>query len=467
MVRKTKFYPHVRIIDIGHKGLCIGRTPEGEIVSVMNSLPGEIIAGDSRRKKKGLPLVRVQEVIQSSPDATMPRCAHFGLCGGCKWQHLVMDAQLKFKEKQVHDAMKRIGGVEDYEARPIVASPQVYAFRNKMEFSFSNHRWLSKDEIATELDIISRNALGLHPTGRFDRVVDVDKCHLVPEEVNEVRNFIRDRAIKLGLSFYDQKNHVGSLRSLIIRNNRQGELMVTMVFGEEYSDLLRELLHDIKHRFSQIISLYYIINKKKNDSIFDLELILFAGQKKLIEKIGEKIFEIGPKSFFQTNIYQTEQLYEAIKEEAAISHDDIVYDLYTGLGSIAIYLSDDSNQIFGVEEIPQAIGDARHNATLNDCTSLEFLAGKMEHLVVNKKLEDWPSPDVIITDPPRAGMHKDVVEFILDQAPRKIVYVSCDPATQSRDIKLLSSHYRLVSVQPFDMFPHTSHVESLAVMIKD
>lgn len=459
-----KIYKSVEVIDIGHKGHALGRTPDGEIVLIEDALPGAEISGSSRRKKKGLPLLRVEEVIRESPFRVTPRCVHFDVCGGCKWQHLAMEQQLHFKEQQVHNAIRRIAGVTDYEALPIVASPEWYGYRNKMEFSFSSKRWLTTTEVKTADDSIDRDALGLHPPGRFDRVVDIDTCLLMKHEVNSIRHFIKEGAKSLGLTFYDASAHSGIMRSLIVRSNRSDHYMLVFVVAMK-DPRVYQLMQMVADRFLQVRSIYCVVNAKANDSIHDLRADHFYGDYKLLEKIDDYEFEIGPKSFFQTNILQTEQLYRRVRELAQIQATDVVYDLYTGLGSIAIYLSGDSDKIYGVEEVPAAIEDARVNAQRNQC-STAFAVGRVEDLIDGGQLADWPRPDIVIVDPPRAGLHRDVVHYILALAPRRIVYVSCDPATQARDIAMMKDRYQIISVEPYDMFPHTSHVESVALLQK-
>jgi 23S rRNA (uracil1939-C5)-methyltransferase len=462
--RKIKEFERIDIIDIAARGKCVGRTAEGEIVLVEQVVPGDVIKGNAIRKRKGMWNVRRTEFIQKSPDRVQARCQHFEDCGGCKWQDLSIEKQLFYKEKQVHETIRRLGGVSEFEAKPIVASPRSFDFRNKMEFSFSNKLWISDQDKNSQVDIPASGGLGLHPPGWFEKVVDIETCHLIPDAVNEIRKFVRDIARELNLTFYDSKLHIGDMRNLRLRNNRKGEVMAVFIFGSELSDAHQDLMKQTQMKFSSITSLYSIVNTKANDSTFDLDAILQSGEHYLSESIGEVEFKIGPQSFFQTNIYQTEQLYAEVKRLAQLTGDEVVFDLYSGIGSIALYLADQASEIVAVEDVAAAVEDAKLNAKLNGVGHIKYHIGKMEELIGANDLNDLPKPDVIITDPPRAGMHAAVVQFILNQAPARIVYVSCDPATQARDISKMKEAYEVVSVQPFDMFPHTSHVESVALL---
>ncbi len=462
--KKKKEFSRIDIIDIAAKGKCVGRTEEGEIVLVDDVVPGDIISGNALRKRKGMWMVRPDQFHEYSTDRVEPPCAHFADCGGCKWQHLNIEQQLSFKQKQVFETMKRIGGYTDFDMRPIVPSPRSYQFRNKMEFSFSDKRWLGKHEIDATVDIQNAGGLGLHPPGRFDKVVDLEACHLIPEHVNDIRNFVRDTSRELGLTFYNARGHIGDMRNLMMRINRAGDIMVVFIFGSQLTDKHQQLMSQTQENFPQIVSIYSILNQKANDSTFDLNAELIYGDQYLTEHIGSTQFKIGPKSFFQTNIYQTEQLYEEVRQLAQLSGSEIVFDLYSGIGSIALYLADQAREMVAIEDVSEAVADAKINAKLNGVDHISYHSGKMEKLIEANQLHHLPKPDVIITDPPRAGMHEAVVRFILDQEAKRIVYVSCDPATQARDIKMLSEKYKLISLQPFDMFPHTSHVEAVALL---
>ena len=464
--RQPKEFNRIDIIDIAARGKCIGRADTGEIVLVEEVVPGDVITGNALRKKKGMWMVRADQFLELSPDRVEPRCQHFDDCGGCKWQHFSMEKQLEYKQKQVLETIRRVGGISDFKARPIVPSPRLYEFRNKMEFSFSDSRWLSQNEVGSDQDVNNSGGLGLHPPGWFQKVVDLETCHLIPNGVNEIRNFIRDKSRELGLSFYNPMKHIGDMRNIMMRINRAGELMVVFIFGSPISDDHNKLMNATRDLFSDIISIYSIVNQKANDSTFDLSAILVHGEKYLTEKIGDVEFQIGPKSFFQTNIYQTEQLYAEVKKLAHLTGEEVVFDLYSGIGSIALYLADQAKEIVAVEDVAEAVADARVNAILNGVKHITYHTGKMEKLIESSGLDHLPKPDVIVTDPPRAGMHASVVQFILQQAPARIVYVSCDPSTQARDIKLLTADYDLVSIQPFDMFPHTSHIESIALLVR-
>ena len=465
--RKKKVFDQVELIDIASRGKCIGRTVSGEIVLVEDGVPGDVINGHANRKQKGLWKVRVDELIKPSPHRVQPNCQHFLDCGGCKWQHFDIRGQLRYKEKQVFETIKRIGEFSDFIKLPIVPSPRTFGFRNKMEFSFSNRRWMSKSEIEGEANIDKNGGLGLHPPGWYQKVVDLERCHLIPDVINAVRNFVRDESRRLGLSFYDAIAHEGDMRNLIMRINRSGQIMLTFVFGSEPQEPHRQLMEMTINAFTEITSVYSILNEKLNDSIYDLTPQLIHGNQYLEESIGTIQFKIGPKSFFQTNIYQTEQLYAEVKKLAELTGNEIVYDLYAGIGSIGLYIADQAKKVIAIEDVAEAVADARLNAELNGISHMEYHTGKMEELIRSDQLSELPKPDVIITDPPRAGMHAAVIEFILMQAPQRIVYVSCDPATQARDIRMLAEKYKLLSVQAFDMFPHTSHVEAVALLEKN
>ena len=464
--RKKKEFDRIDIIDLASKGKCIGRASSGEIVLVEDVVPGDVITGNALRKKKGMWMVRRDDFIEQSVDRVEPVCTHFDDCGGCKWQHLSMEKQLHYKEKQAHETIRRVGGVSEFNALPIVPSPRTLEFRNKMEFSFSDSRWLNSNEIGENDEVKNDGGLGLHPPGWFQKVVDLETCHLIPNRINEIRNFVREESRVLNLTFYNAMKHVGDMRNLMMRINRAGEIMVVVIFGSPITDIHRKLMEKVAVQFSDVVSMYYIVNQKLNDSTFDLSAQLVHGEAYLTEKIGDVAFKIGPKSFFQTNIYQTEQLYAEVKKLANLTGEEVVFDLYSGIGSIALYVADQAKEIVAVEDVSEAVADARINAELNAVEHITYHTGKMEQLIESNTLDVLPKPDVIITDPPRAGMHQSVVEFILQQAPNRIVYVSCDPSTQARDIKLMKEDYQLVSIQPFDMFPHTSHIESVALLIK-
>ncbi|MCL4150038.1 UNVERIFIED_CONTAM: hypothetical protein GTU68_044294 [Idotea baltica] len=464
--RQKKIFDQIDIIDIANRGKCIGRADTGEIVLVEEVVPGDVVKGNALRKKKGMWMVRVDQFIEKSADRVTPKCQHFDDCGGCKWQHLSMDKQLFYKNKQVVETIKRLGGVESFNAYDIVPSPREFEFRNKMEFSFSDSRWLSRDEVESEDGLKNKGGLGLHPPGWFQKVVDLETCHLIPNRINEIRNFIRDASRDLNLTFYNPMKHVGDMRNIMMRINRAGEVMVVFIFGAPILDAHKNLMEKTQKEFSDIVSIYSILNQKANDSTFDLGANLIYGEQYLQETIGAIHFNIGPKSFFQTNIYQTEQVYAEVKKLAQLTGEEIVFDLYSGIGSIALYVADQAKEVVAVEDVAEAVEDARVNAQLNNIDHITYHTGKMEQLIDADALGDLPRPDVIITDPPRAGMHQTVVQFILQQAPKRIVYVSCDPSTQARDIKLLSDAYELVSIKPFDMFPHTSHIECVALLIR-
>ena len=461
--RKQKEYTNVEIVDIAHKGLTMGRDESGQMLLVQNAVPGDIVSGNSRRKKKGLPLLYTTSIDKPSQWRQNPKCEHFDLCGGCKWQNLIEEKQLELKEKQVEQAIKRIAKLDGYKTYPIVPSPKSFEFRNKVEFSFSDGVWYSKADEGSDK---KAGALGFHPQGRFDKVVDVIHCHLVPEIINEIKNELRNHALELGLTFYNAYEHVGDLRSIVFKINRKNEIMICLVAGVKISEKIDNLIEVLRNNFNQIVSFFFMHNTKLNDSIFDLTPELIYGEDHLVESISDITFHIGPKSFFQTNIYQTEQLYAQVKEWADLKQEDVLYDLYSGLGSIALYLADSVKEVIGIEEVEPAVEDAFKNAELNLIENAHFISGRVEDLVKNGGINKLPRPEKMIVDPPRAGMHGQVVEKILELAPEVIIYVSCNPATQARDLALMKEQYKLEKIRAFDMFPHTSHVESVAKLIK-
>lgn len=462
--RKPRSFEGVQIVDIARRGKCIGKSAEGEVLIVDDVVPGDVIDGTAFKKKKGLWQVKPTRFIKLSENRVDPLCEHFSDCGGCKWQNLDISSQLEFKEKQVFEAITRLGNIREFKRLPIVASPKTFEFRNKMEFSFSDRKWVSEKEMSKQSDSIAEGGLGLHPPGWYSKVVDIDTCHLIPDFINEIRNFIREESRDLNLTYYNHNTHSGDMRNVMMRINRENEVMVVFVFGSKPDDRHHSLIKSTTETFDRIVSVYYQVNTKLNDSTYDLEARLIYGDQYLNEHIGEVQFKIGPKSFFQTNIYQTEQLYAEVSRLADLTGQEIVYDLYSGIGSIALYIAKSAREIVAIEDVPEAIEDARINAGLNNIEHISYFTGKMEELIETDQLDHLPRPDVIITDPPRAGMHERVIRFILKQAPRRIVYVSCDPSTQARDINRLSENFDLISVQPFDMFPHTSHIESIALL---
>lgn len=481
MSRKRKPHPlleKVRIESAGSKGKCIARVSlpvglpeEGKenrdmVVFVPSVVPGDVADLQVTRKKRKFMEARAVKFYEYSKERVEPFCEHFGVCGGCKWQHMDYTHQLKYKQQEIVDNFQRLGKFEFPEVKPILPSPKTTEYRNKLEFTFCNKRWMTEEEVKSGVEFDDLNAVGFHVPQRFDRVVDVTKCHLQPEPSNAIRNSIREYAFKHDLSFFDIREQHGFLRTLLIRNNVKGETMVIVVFFHEDEEKRIGLLEHLKSEFPDLHSLMYIINEKKNDTISDQEVITYHGEDHLIEQLEDVQFKIGPKSFYQTNPLQAYELYKVAREFAGLKGDELVYDLYTGIGSIALFVAKQCKKMVGVEYVPESIENAKENAELNGITNSSFFAGDLKDVLDETFVAEHGKPDVIITDPPRAGMHADVVAQILKIAPQKIVYVSCDPSTQARDIALMDEQYKVTAVQPVDMFPHTYHVENVALLEK-
>jgi 23S rRNA (uracil1939-C5)-methyltransferase len=451
------------ITDIAAEGKSIARH-EGMVVFVSLCIPGDVVDVQIIRKRKKFMEGYPVKFHDYSPNRKDPFCSHFGVCGGCKWQHLPYPDQLKFKQQQVTDALTRIGKVEVDAILPILASEYQQYYRNKLEFTFSHSRWLTNTEIQSGEQQHERRAIGFHIPGKFDKVLDIDHCYLQPEPSNEIRNFVRRYALEHDLSFFDLVRQEGLLRNLIIRNNQAGDVMAVFSFFKDDSETIEKLLLSVSVQFPQITSLMYVINPKANDTLNDLTVRLFKGKDHLIERMEDLDFRISPKSFFQTNTRQACRLYSVARDFAQLSGQEIVYDLYTGTGTIALFLARDCRKVIGLDFIPEATADARVNAELNGISNAVFLDGDIREMMNEQFTGQHGRPDVIITDPPRTGMHADVVQAIITAAPQRIVYVSCNPATQARDIQMLSAHYRVSKVQPVDMFPFTHHVENVALL---
>ena len=460
---KKPLLRQILIEDIGAEGNAIARI-NNMVVFVPMAVPGDITDIQITRKRKKYMEGRAVHISEYSKKRVKPVCEHFSICGGCKWQHLSYSEQLFYKEKQVSDTLTRIGKINDLKTEPIIGSEKTEFYRNKLEYTFSSNKWFTKDEIDTGETFTNTNAAGFHLPGRYDKVLNINKCWLQEEPGNHIRNFVRDYGERNKLTFYDTKNHQGFLRNLIIRNSTLNELMVILVFGENDLKEIEALLNAVKIRFPEITSLQFTINRKKNDTLYDQEIICFHGNDHITERMDDLIFRIGPKSFFQTNTHQALRLYRKVKEYAMLSGKETVYDLYTGTGTIANYIARQAKSVIGLESVPEAISDAKYNSELNKIENTKFFAGDIRDLLNEKFILENGRPEIIITDPPRAGMHEDVIRVIIEISPEKIVYVSCNPATQARDINLLSTSYRVVNVQPVDMFPHTHHVESIVLM---
>lgn len=462
-MKKGDVIENLEITGYGGEGKAIGRI-DNFVVFVENAVPGDFADVQLYHKKKNFGEAKVVRLVKPSPDRTVPFCEHFGVCGGCKWQHLSYDKQLYFKQQLVADSFERIGHLEFPEITPIRPSKDTTFYRNKLEFTFSNRAWLTKNdflEMKAELP-----ALGFHVPQRFDKVLDINTCYLQDEISNSIRKEIRQYCIQNNLTFFDLKEQHGMMRNLIIRNSSTGEWMVIVVFHVIEVALRNNLLEHIKDKFPFINSLQYIINTKKNDTIFDLPVELFSGRDYILEKMENLTFRISAKSFYQTNSNQAFELYKIVREFAGLTGKEKVYDLYTGTGTIANFVSSLSSEVYGIDYIEDAIKDAGQNALDNKLTNLSFFAGDIKDVLNEDFINKTGKPDVIITDPPRAGMHSDVILSILKASPEKIVYISCNPATQARDLQLMMEQYRIERIQPVDMFPHTSHVENVVLLVK-
>lgn len=464
--RQRKTFSNVQVIDTADEGLAIGRCEDGLIIQIKGAVPGDVIDAIALEKRKGMYIVKPTAINTFSPDRTDPFCSHFGVCGGCKWQHMTYAAQLRFKEKKVHDSFRRIGALDTSCIKPIERAPMQTYYRNKMEFTASEKRWLTEEEM-TQSDVITdREGVGFHLSGAFDKVLDIQHCYLQADPSNDIRQFVKALCRQHGWPFANLRNKTGFLRNIIIRLNIRGDIMVVLVVGEDDRNKIEILAQQLKNEFPSITSIYSCINTKVNDSIHDLECRLEYGDEGLVETLGETHYKIGPKSFFQTNSLQAKHLYDLAKEAASLTKSDNVYDLYCGVGSLGLYMADACRQVVGIEQIPEAIDDARDNARLNIIDNAHFIAGQVELLLDPAFIEKYGKPDVIITDPPRAGMHPHVIANLILAAPDRIVYVSCNPATMARDISMLSESYQLQSAVPVDMFPHTHHIECVALLKK-
>jgi 23S rRNA (uracil1939-C5)-methyltransferase len=464
LARKKKTVNNLLISGIADKGKAVGRTDEGEVIFVDGAVPGDVVDVLVLRKKKSLSEAVVTKVVSLSPDRVEPMCQHFDICGGCKWQDLKYDAQLFHKEKTVKDSIKRIAKLDPSIVLPIIGCDENLRYRNKLEYSASTKRWITQLEAQNNAEIINNGAFGFHKAGFFDKIVGIEKCLLQEDLSNNIRNFVRDYIEGNNLTYYDIRNHTGFLRNMIVRNTLDGQWMIIVVFGEDDQEIILTLLQAIKTAFPSISSLNYVINTKLNDTIWDQNVITYHGQPYIIEQLGNVKYKIGTKSFFQTNPRQAKRLFDVAVEMADLKISDNVYDLYTGLGSIALYIADKVNKVIGIEEVPEAIEDARENMVLNDITNAVFYAGDVKDILNENFIKKHGKADIVITDPPRAGMHENVVNTLLELSAPRIVYISCNPATQARDLGLLSTKYDVIQVQPVDMFPHTHHIESVALL---
>lgn len=466
MARKKKVFRDVEVIDMGEKGYAVGRRTDGEIVMVFNGAPGEIVDVQGRKRKKSLWWGDIINRHAESKSRIEPFCEHFEDCGGCQWQYISYQDQLYYKEKKVRDAMARIAKTEVSNFLPILGAPKDRYYRNKMEFSCTSKRWITKAEMEDQLEINNQGGIGLFRAGNFQRATDIHHCYLQGAPSNEIRNFIRSFSFQNGIEFYDNRAHIGLLRDVMIRISRQNECMVVISFAKNDQERISLLLDALKGQFKSITSLYYTINTKVNNFIYDLDMIHYAGNEQMEEHLGHLKFKIRPKSFFQTNSEQAYNLYEEVRLFADFQGGENLYDLYCGTGSIGLFLARDCKKVVGVEEVEQAVLDARENAEMNHIDNALFHLGRVRDVLDESFQQVHGKPDLIITDPPRAGMHPNVIDILLQLDAPKIIYVSCNPATQARDISMLKGRYRIEKLRAVDMFPQTAHIESVALMVR-
>lgn len=469
MSRKKKSLPvleNITITDYAAEGKALARVNE-LVVFVPFAVPGDVVDLQVRRKKHSYCEAEIIRFIKYSERRVKPFCQHFGICGGCKWQNIPYDEQLRMKQKQVYDQLTRIGKVNLPEFNQILGSVKTQGYRNKLEFGCSNRRWLTQDEIASGSDFTQMNAVGFHITGAFDKILPIEKCWLMDDLQNKIRNAIRDYAYEHDIVFYDIRKQCGLLRDIMVRNSDTGEWMVLIQFHYEKDEdevIAKNLLQHIADAFPEITSLLYVNNQKGNDTFNDLNIEVFKGNDYIYETMDGLTFKVGAKSFYQTNTKQAYHLYSVVRDFANLTGNELVYDLYTGTGTIANFVSRYAKRVIGIEYVPEAIEDAKINSEINNISNTLFFAGDMKDILTESFISENGTPDIIITDPPRAGMHPDVVQTIIKTAPKRIVYVSCNPATQARDLSLLDNLYEVVAVQPVDMFPHTPHVENVVLL---
>lgn len=457
-------FDHIKVLDAGAKGVSVAKAPDGKVIFIPNVVPGDVVDVQTFKKRKAYYEGKAVKFHEYSEHRVEPICEHFGVCGGCKWQNMKYSQQLFYKQNEVFNHLQRIGKVELPEFETILGSIKQFFYRNKMEFSFSNSRWLTEKEIGSIEDLGNRNALGFHIPKMWDKILDINKCHLQEDPSNAIRNEIRDFANANNLTFFNPRNHEGLLRTLMMRTASTGEIMVLIQFFENDKPNIELVLDHIYEKFPQITSLQYVVNNKANDTLYDQNIKLYKGRDYILEEMEGLQFSINAKSFYQTNSDQAFELYKIARDFAGLTGNEIVYDLYTGTGTIAQFVSKMTKKVIGVESVPEAIIDAKANAVRNKITNCEFFVGDMKVVFNESFIEQHGKPDVIITDPPRDGMHKDVIEQILKIAPSKIVYVSCNSATQARDLALMDEKYKVTRVRPVDMFPQTHHVENVVLL---
>jgi 23S rRNA (uracil1939-C5)-methyltransferase len=463
--KKTQtIFEHIEVVDAGARGKTVAKAPDGRVIFLTNTVPGDIVDIKTGKKRKAYFEGTAVKFHKYSEKRTEPVCEHFEHCGGCKWQNMKYEHQLAYKENEVKNNLIRIGHLELPEITPILGCENIFFYRNKMEFSFSNSRWLTQEEINSTEEIDNRNACGFHISGMWDKILDIKKCHLQEDPSNAIRNFIKDFGINNDLEFYNPREQSGLLRTIMLRISSIGEIMVVIQFFKENIKKREALLNALANEFPQITSLQYVINGKGNDTLYDQNILLFKGKDHIFEEMEGLKFKIGPKSFYQTNSKQAYELYKITRNFAGLTGNEVVYDFYTGTGTIAQFVAKNAKKVIGVESVPEAIEDAKLNAQFNNIKNVEFYAGDMKDVFNDNFIKKHGQPDVIITDPPRDGMHKNVVAKILEIAPKKIVYVSCNSATQARDLALMKNHYKIIKTQAVDMFPQTHHVENVVLL---
>ncbi|MCO4823159.1 MAG: 23S rRNA (uracil(1939)-C(5))-methyltransferase RlmD [Flavobacteriaceae bacterium] len=462
--KKKQAFTNLEVIDAGAKGKTIAKAPDGKVVFLTNAVPGDIVDVQTFKKRKAYYEGKATVFHKLSNKRTTPACEHYGTCGGCKWQDMAYEHQLFYKQKEVVNNLTRIGHIALPEITPILGSAEQYFYRNKMEFSFSDSRWLTLEEIQLDEDLGDRNALGFHIPGMWDKILDVKKCHLQADPSNAIRNAVKEFALAHDMAFFNTRNQTGTLRTLMIRTSSTSDIMVVVQFFEDEESKRIMLLDYISETFPEISSLQYIINGKANDTIYDQDVICYKGEDHIFEEMEGLKFKINAKSFYQTNSSQAYELYKITRDFASLSGNELVYDLYTGTGTIAQFVAKKAKKVVGIEAVPDAIIAAKTNAKLNNIENVDFYVGDMRNVFNDAFIKTHGQPDVIITDPPRDGMHKDVVNQILNIAPNKIVYVSCNSATQARDLALMDEFYKVTKLQSVDMFPQTFHVENVVLL---
>ena len=463
---KKKFFTNIEVIDAGAKGKTIAKAPDGKVIFLPNAVPGDVVDVQTFKARKAYYEGKATVFHKLSDKRTQPICEHFGVCGGCKWQDMAYEHQLFYKQKEVVNNLTRLGHIDLPEVAPILGSRKQYFYRNKMEFSFSDSRWLTQEEIQSNNDLGDKNALGFHIPGMWDKILDLNTCHLQEAPSNAIRQAVKQFAVENGLAFFNTRNQTGLLRTMMIRTSSTGDIMVLVQFFKDNKPKRDLLLDFIADTFPEITSLQYVINEKANDTIYDQEVVCYKGADHIFEEMEGLKFKINAKSFYQTNSDQAYELYKITRDFAGLTGTELVYDLYTGTGTIAQFVAKHAKKVIGVEAVPDAIGAAKENAQLNGISNVDFFVGDMKQVFNKTFITTHGQPDIIITDPPRDGMHKDVVQQILNIAPKKVVYVSCNSATQARDLELMDALYKVTKIQAVDMFPQTFHVENVVLLEK-